>query len=254
MTIDVYTATGTKKGTAALPESLFGAPVNEGLMHQALVMQQGNRRIGTAHAKSRGEVRGSTHKLFRQKGTGRARRGSIRAPLMRGGGKAFGPRPERNFTRSMPRKMRHAALRSCLSMQAKAQVMLGLENYGDEVKTAKATALLQKLPVEIGRRILFVTPERSAPLALSMRNIPNVKVITAAYLNPEDILVSKHIVFVADAITKAEKIFGAVKGKEEAGEKEEKAKEKSKKPKTMKQEKEAKNDADSPLPTPHSQS
>ena len=213
LTIDVYTGTGSKKGTASLPAALFGAPVNEGLMHQALVRQQSNRRASTAHVKSRGEVQGSTQKLYRQKGTGRARRGSIRAPILRGGGKAFGPRNIRNFVKDMPKKMRRAALRSCLTLQAQQKSIIGLESYADTVKTKQARELLEKLPVECGRRILFVTPDKHEALKLSMRNIPNVKVITASYLNPEDVLVSKHVVFLVDALKKAEEVFGKVEKK-----------------------------------------
>ena len=129
MKIDVYTSLGTKKGTHDLPVSIFEAAVNEGLMHQALVRQQSNRRRSTAHVKNRSEVEGSTVKLYQQKGTGRARRGSVRSPLLRGGGKAFGARKNRNFTKGMPKKMRRSALRSCLSVQAKRGSIVGLEDY-----------------------------------------------------------------------------------------------------------------------------
>ena len=208
MKIDVYTATGTKKGTVDLPSSLFEAPVNEGLMHQALVRQQSNRRNAIAHVKSRGEVRGSTRKLFAQKGTGRARRGSVRSPLLRGGGKAFGPRNNANFTKNMPKGMRRAALKSCLSVQAKNENILGLEGYPEEIKTKKVLDLLNKLPVDIGRKIVFVLPGSHSELALSVRNIPNVKTIQAAYLNPEDVLSAHHIIFFVDALKKAEEVFG----------------------------------------------
>ncbi|PIR52975.1 50S ribosomal protein L4 [Candidatus Peregrinibacteria bacterium CG10_big_fil_rev_8_21_14_0_10_49_10] len=211
MTIDVYTATGTKKGTAELPAGLFEVTVNEGLMHQALVRQQSNRRSPIAHAKSRGEIRGSTRKLFQQKGTGRARRGSVRSPLLRGGGKAFGPRSNANFTKNMPRSMRRAALRSCLSLQAKEKRILGLESYPNEGKTKKVMELLQKMPVEIGRSIVFVLPESHVSLVRSVSNIPNVKAIQVAYLNPEDVLAAHHLIFFVDALKKAEEVFGSKK-------------------------------------------
>ncbi len=207
MQIDVYTSSGAKKGTAELPATLFEAPLNRGLMHQAVVMQQANRRRPVAVVKTRGEVVGSTRKIFQQKGTGRARRGPVRSPVMKGGGKAFGPRPERNYVQRMPRKMRHAALRACLSFQAKHGAIVGLEGYPAEVKTKSAVALLQKLPVQYGRRILIVTPAVHEQLKLSVRNIPNVSVITAAYLSPEDVLAARHIVFFVEAIAKAEEVF-----------------------------------------------
>lgn len=209
MTIDVYTITGTKKGTATLPTELFEAPVNEGLMHQALVRQQNNRRHAIAHVKSRGEVRGSTAKLFRQKGTGRARRGSVRAPLLRGGGKAFGPRNKASYAKDMPRKMRRQALFSGLSLQAKNKSVVGLEGMPTEVKTKKLSDMLSKMPVEIGRRILVVLPEVNVQMMLSLRNIPNVKVVTAQYLNVEDVLNAKYIVFHVDALKVAEDTFVA---------------------------------------------
>lgn len=209
MKVDVYTATGTKKGTVDLPSSLFEAPINEGLMHQAVVRQQSNRRHAIAHAKSRGEVRGSTRKLFAQKGTGRARRGSVRSPLLRGGGKAFGPSSDANFTKEMPRSMRRAALKSCLSLQAKQNRILGLESYPEEIQTKKFMDMLTKMPVEIGRKILFVLPNSHLQMQLSARNIPNVKTIQAGYLNPQDVLNAHHIIFLVDAIQKAEEIFGA---------------------------------------------
>ncbi|PJA67408.1 50S ribosomal protein L4 [Candidatus Peregrinibacteria bacterium CG_4_9_14_3_um_filter_49_12] len=215
MKIDVYTATGTKKGTVDLPSSLFEAPINEGLMHQAVVRQQSNRRHAIAHAKSRGEVRGSTRKLFAQKGTGRARRGSVRSPLLRGGGKAFGPSSDANFTKDMPRSMRRAALKSCLSLQAKNNCILGLESYPEEIQTKKFMDMLAKMPVEIGRKILFVLPDSHLQMQLSARNIPNVKTILAGYLNPQDVLNAHHIIFMVDALKKAEEVFGA-RSKEQA--------------------------------------
>ncbi len=208
MTIDVYSHTGTKTGTMALPDVLFGSYVNQDLMHQAVVMQQSNRRNAIAHVKSRGEVAGTTKKQYAQKHTGRARRGSGRSPLLRGGGKAFGPRNDANFIKNMPKNMRHAALVSCLSAQAKRGVIMALESYPDTVKTKPFFTLLNKLPVPIGRRILFVVPEKHHALWMSSRNVPRIKILPAAYLNPEDVLLAWSIIFVGDAIEKAEAIFG----------------------------------------------
>ena len=211
MTIDVYTATGEKKGKADLPSLLFEVPVKLGLMHQAVMMQQSNRRSPIAHAKSRGEIRGSTRKLYPQKGTGRARRGAIRSNILRGGNKSFGPKSNANFRKSMPKGMRHKALFGSLSYQAKHGAIIGLENYPEVIKTKNAFALLKKLPVEIGRPILIVAPEKHEGLMFSMRNIPRVKTITVNYLNPEDVLRSKYVIFLVDALKKAEEIFLATK-------------------------------------------
>lgn len=209
MPAHVFTATGEKKGTLALPESLFGAEVNHGLMHQMLVLQQSNRRQSPAHVKTRGEVQGSTKKLYSQKHTGRARRGPVRSPLLRGGGKAFGPRNDRNFTKSMPQQMRHAAVRSSLSLQAKKDAISVLETYPETVKTKEFTLFLKKLPLEHGRRILFVLPGAMRGLSLSARNVPRIKTLDARYLNVEDVLSSRHIIFLQEAIAVAEGIFAA---------------------------------------------
>ncbi len=210
MKIDLYSSAGAKTGSLELPSSLFEAPINKGLMHLALVRQQSNRRVPIAHVKHRGEMSGSTKKVYQQKHTGNARRGPIRSPLMKGGGKSFGPRNEANFTKDMPKKMRRAALLSCLSLRAKEGAILGLENYGDDIKTKTFATLLKKLPIEQGRRMVVVTAGRHRGLELSARNVARVKTISAEYLNPEDLLVSKYIVFLKDAVTRAEEIFGKV--------------------------------------------
>ena len=207
MTIDLYTATGTKQGTLTLPASLFAAPISQGLMHQMVVMQQSNRRGAVASTKSRGEIRGSTRKLFAQKGTGRARRGSVRSPVLRGGNKAFGPQKNANFEKSMPRTMRRRALVSSLSLQAQNGVIIGLKNFPEIDKTKDALTLLNKLPVEIGRKVLIVVPESNAQAILTTRNIPNVKVIQARYLNPVDVLGARHIVFCEASVKVAEETF-----------------------------------------------
>ncbi len=208
MNVDLYTSSGTKKGSLELPSSLFEAPINKGLMHLAIVRQQSNRRLAIAHVKHRGEIAGTTKKAFQQKGTGQARRGALRSPLLRGGGKSFGPRSEANFTKQMPKKMRRAALLSCLSQRAKDGVIIGLESFDASVpKTKELMSLLKKLPVAIGRRILFVLPGAQKSFELSARNVPRVKTLYAQYLNPEDILLANSIIIVGNAATVAEGIF-----------------------------------------------
>lgn len=221
----MYSATGTKKGTATLPKTLFEAPINEGLMHQFVVLQQSNLRTAIAHTKGRGEIQGSTRKLFRQKGTGRARRGQVRSPLLRGGNKAFGPLKNANYKKDMPKAMRRAALLSCLSYQAKNNVMFGLEDYPDEIKTKNMQQLLTKLPVDIGRNILFVLPEKHEGITFSLRNIPSAHTVLASYLNPVDVLGARHIVFVGDALKKAEEVFGKKEAKTKEAKESKEAKE-----------------------------
>ncbi|MBP9773218.1 MAG: 50S ribosomal protein L4 [Candidatus Peribacteraceae bacterium] len=207
MKIDVYSSTGTKSGSMDLPASLFEAPINKGLMHLALVRQQSNRRHPIAHVKTRGEVAGTTKKAFQQKGTGRARRGALRSPLLRGGGKTFGPRNNANFQKNMPKKMRRAALFSCLSFSAKNGCVVALESYPETIKTKSLSELLKKMPVELGRRIVIVLPAHHKGVELSARNIPRVRTILAGYLNPEDILQARHVIFLVDAIKVAEETF-----------------------------------------------
>lgn len=209
MQVDLYTATGTKKGSLELPASMFEVDVNRGLMHLALIRQQSNRRTPVAHARHRGEMVGSTRKLYQQKHTGQARRGASRSPLLKGGGKSFGPRNEANFVKDMPKKMRRAALFSCLSSKAKAGAIIGLENYPEDPKTKNFFALLKKLPLDIGRKIVLVVPAAHKHLEMAARNVPGVKTLYVQYLNPEDILGANKIVFVSDAVTVAEKLFAS---------------------------------------------
>ncbi len=208
MTIDVFSATGSKVKSMDLPTSLFGADVNWGLMHQAVVMQQANRRQSPAHVKTQSEVQGSTRKIRAQKHTGGARHGAIRNPIMRGGGKIFGPRNIMNHTKDMPKKMRHAALRSCLSVMAEKGAILAIESFPDTIKTKTLTELLKKLPIEHGRKMLIVSPSEHKSLQLSARNIAAVETVRAAYLNAEEVLNARNIIFLVDAIEEADSIFG----------------------------------------------
>ncbi|HLD08203.1 MAG TPA: 50S ribosomal protein L4 [Candidatus Peribacterales bacterium] len=207
MKIDVYSATGSKKSSIELPKALFEAEINNGLMHEAILRQQSNRRKPIAHTKSRSEIVSSTRKLYQQKGTGRARRGSASANLLKGGYKVFGPRNTRNFRKDMPKGMRRAALFSCLSASAKAGRIVGLENYGTDHKTKVFVDLLVKLPVSPGRKIVFVLPKHMEALERGSRNVPGVKTILAQYLNPEDVLGAHSLVFLVEALKVAEDIF-----------------------------------------------
>lgn len=208
MTIDIFSATGSKVKSMDLPASLFEAPTNWGLMHQAVVLQQSNRRQSPAHVKTQSEVQGSTRKIRPQKHTGGARHGAIRNALMRGGGKLFGPRNIMNYTKDMPKKMRHAAIRSCLSMMASKGSIIGIESYPDTIKTKTLNDLLKKLPIEHGRKVLMVSSSAHKSLLLSARNVPFVTTVRASYLNPESILNARHVVFLVDAIDEANKTFG----------------------------------------------
>jgi large subunit ribosomal protein L4 len=186
MQVPVYNVQGEPVGEAELRQDIFAVPINEGLMHQALVRQLANARLGTHKTKSRGEVRGGGRKPWRQKGTGRARQGSIRAPQWRGGGVVFGPTP-RSYRQKMPRKMRRQALRSALSVKAgESQVVLLDSLDMVEPKTKEMLGLLKSLGVDSS--VLILLPRRNETILRSVRNLPEVRTLVAQYLNVRDLL------------------------------------------------------------------
>ncbi|MBU1934642.1 50S ribosomal protein L4 [Patescibacteria group bacterium] len=206
MKIDLYTQAGEKKGTVDVSDSMFKAPVHEELVRLALIRQMANARQPIAHTKTRGEVRGGGRKPWRQKGTGRARFGSTRNPIWRGGGVAFGPRNDRNYSKNMTKKARRGALFSVLSQKAGDNEIFALNKF--EVKTPKTkdfTAMMSKLPVE--RSLLVVAGEKDVNLEKTAGNLPNVKVILVNYLNPHDLLKYEKVMFLESALKKAEELF-----------------------------------------------
>jgi large subunit ribosomal protein L4 len=171
-------------------------------MHQALVRQLANRRLGTHKAKTRAEVSRTTAKWYRQKGTGRARHGSRKAPIFVGGGQAHKPVP-RDYTQKMPRKMRRLALRSALSAKAAAEQIVILDNLAfDEPKTVEVLQLLDNLQVSGSAVILL--PEHNENVEKSARNLDNVKTLRAAYLNIRDLLGHNYVIMSKDAVTQIE--------------------------------------------------
>lgn len=206
MKIDLYKQSGEKNGTIDLPEEIFEIPFNKDLVHQALIRQLANKRVATAHTKKRGEVRGGGIKPFRQKGTGRARQGSIRSPQMRGGGVVFGPSNERNFVKDMPKKQRRKALFSALSEKARQNEIIALEGYETkEFKTKDFALMLKKLPIE--RNVLVIIPEKNQIVQKSSGNIPFVKTIQASYINIQDLQRYKKVLLFKDAIETLKKTF-----------------------------------------------
>jgi large subunit ribosomal protein L4 len=207
MKADLYTSEGAKNGTVDLPAAIFGIKANVGLMHEALQRQLALGRANTASVKTKTEVAGGGRKPWRQKGTGRARQGSIRSAQWRGGGVIFGPTTERNYEMRMPKKMRRKALFSALSVKAEDKSIIALEAFASEVPKTKAFAgLLAKM--ECSRRTLVVISANDPVLQRSSRNLPGVKTILAQYLNIHDILSADRVVFLKDAISKTEEIFG----------------------------------------------
>jgi len=189
MKVDVINAEGKKLRQVELPAEVFEAPINVDLMHQAYVRQMANARLGTHKTKSRGEVSGGGRKPFRQKGTGRARQGTTRAPQWVGGGRVHTPRP-RSYAKRMPRKMRQAALRSVLSVKAADAEIVVVDDFKPtEAKTSVMAAALGNWVGDASALLLL--PEKDQDYEVVMRttnNIPNAKVLLSSYLNIRDIL------------------------------------------------------------------
>ena len=202
MKVDVYTLNGKKTGeTIELPSEIFEAPINVDLMHQAYTRQLSNARLGTHSTKGRSEVRGGGRKPFRQKGTGRALQGSIRAAQWVGGGKVHTPKP-RSYEKDMPKKMRRAALRSALSAKAAGQEIVVVDELKiNEPKTKEMHAALQKLVGESSALILMAEKgENEALVARSTRNLPYAKTLLASYINVRDLLGYDKIILPANAL------------------------------------------------------
>ncbi|MFC0864703.1 50S ribosomal protein L4 [Sphaerimonospora cavernae] len=212
--IDVLDATGAKTDTVDLPAEIFGAKVNVPLIHQVVVAQLAAARQGTHSTKTRGEVRGGGKKPYRQKGTGRARQGSTRAPQFAGGGTVHGPKP-RSYDQRTPKKMKAAALRGALSDRAgfgRIHVVTGF-NTGETPKTKVALEALRK--VTQARRVLVVLDANDEVTWLSLRNVPEVHLLDSGQLNTYDVMCSDDVVFTREAYDQVVARL-ANSGKEEA--------------------------------------
>jgi large subunit ribosomal protein L4 len=206
MLLPVYNMVGEKVGETELADEIFAVPINEAVMHQALVRQLANARLGTHKTKRRGEVSGGGRKPWRQKGTGRARQGSIRAPQWRKGGTVFGPQP-RSYRQKMPRKMRRLAVRSALSVKAAAEQIILLDTLRmEESRTKRMLALLDSLGIQDSALILLSRKDEA--VERSARNVPEVKTLRANYLNIRDILGYDHLVLPLEALEVVEAIWG----------------------------------------------
>lgn len=210
MKIDVLNMLGEKVDTAELPEAVFKVQVKPDLMHQALVRQQANARLGTHKTKTRAEVAGGGIKPWRQKGTGRARHGSIRSPIWVGGGKAHTPRP-RDYEQRMPRKMRRAALRSALSAKAaEARIVVLDELKLEQPKTKEMAQALTRLMGGDSALILLATEDTI--VEKSIRNLARAKAIRASYLNVRDLLGYDRLVLPLPALALVHKMLGPAGG------------------------------------------
>jgi large subunit ribosomal protein L4 len=198
-TLEIHKPTGGTDGSVELPAEVFGVPENKPLMHQVVVAQLAAARQGTHKTKTRGEVRGGGGKPYRQKGTGRARQGSTRAPQYAGGGIVHGPVP-RDYSQRTPKKMKAAALRGALSDRARNDRVHVLSEIvpGNVPSTKLARTAIAS--VSERRRVLAVIGREDQPGWLSLRNLPNVHVIAPDQLNTYDVLVSDDVVFTADSL------------------------------------------------------
>lgn len=205
-TVAVYDMTNSKVGDIELSEDIFGVEINEGLVHQAVVMQMASWRLGTHSTKTRADVRGGGRKPWRQKGTGRARAGSRRSPLWRGGGTIFGPHP-RDYSFSMPRKQRRLALKCVLTDKLNEGNLIVLDALNfDEPKTKKFVEFQKIFGVDACKS-LFITSELIDNVTLSSRNLQNAKTIAALQLNVYDILNSEKLFLTKDAVAKIEEVY-----------------------------------------------
>jgi large subunit ribosomal protein L4 len=204
-TTTILAPDGADAGSVDLAESLFAAPINEPLIHQAVVRQMAGRRLGTSDTLTRGEVRGGGKKPWRQKGTGRARQGTRSAPQWAGGGVVFGPHP-RSHEQRMPAKMRRSALRGVLSAkQAEGAVRVVAGFDLDEVKTKAVRTRLGAWNAE--GKVLLVLPARDERVELGCRNLPEVKVILADSLNVVDLLEADTVIFTREALDRAQEVY-----------------------------------------------
>jgi large subunit ribosomal protein L4 len=204
--LPVYNLAGEVVRKIKVSDAVFGVPFNEAVVHQVMVGLQANARQGTAATKTRGMVRGSTRKLFRQKGTGNARAGSKKSPLRKGGGVTFGPHP-RDYRQQIPRKMRRLALRCVLSAKAGDGELKILDGFNfAEPKTKQMIDALLALGIESSA--LIVTPEPEENVIKSARNLPSIKTMSAGVINIIDILSYKNLLMTEAAVRMAEKLWG----------------------------------------------
>jgi len=199
--VNVQNIEGKQISQVELADDVFDIPVKASVLHQVVTMQLANRRSGTASVKHRGDVKGSRRKLYRQKGTGRARRGDIKSPLLRGGGVVFGP-DDRNYAFSVPKKMRKLALKMALSSKLRQKELMVLDQFElDQIKTKAFAGVLDTLNLDSA---LIVTEKRNENLELSSRNVPDVKVLRSEGLNVYDILKYRMLVLLEPTVKNIE--------------------------------------------------
>ncbi|MCD6400203.1 50S ribosomal protein L4 [candidate division WOR-3 bacterium] len=202
----LYNDTGEKKGNISLPAEIFGFKPRESAVYEAIKNYLANQRQGTANTKTKGEVRGGGRKPWRQKGTGRARSGSIRSPLWKGGGTIFGPRV-RNYSYSIPKKLKRQALFSALSHRASQGNVFVIEKPGLKKPMTKSIELILKQLDLYGKKILVIYKGKDENFYKSCRNIRNLSVIEAYKLNPYEVLKSKYMLITTDGLEQLKEVF-----------------------------------------------
>ncbi len=207
MQVDVYSTAGEVVAQTELDETVWGIEPHIAVMHQALLRQQANARKGTHDTKTRGQVRGGGRKPWRQKGTGRARQGSIRSPQWKGGGVVWGPHP-RSYVQQMPRKMRRLAIRSALSAKLRDDRLTIVQGLAEiEPRTKVMRGIIERLPA--ARSVLIAVPDKASSEAIykAAGNLPDVEVITAPMLNVRDVLKYDRLVLLAEAVPVVEGLW-----------------------------------------------
>jgi large subunit ribosomal protein L4 len=203
--VTVYNQTGSQVGEIELAEAIFGIEPNEAVLFEAVMMQRASLRQGTHKVKTRSEVRGGGRKPWRQKGTGRARQGSIRSPQWRGGGTVFGPTP-RSYSYKLPKKVRRLAIKSALSSKVLEENILVLDILAiNTPKTKDFKTVLNGLSVE--KKALIVTADLDENVALSARNIPGITVVTADGINVLDVVNHEKLIMTKAAVEKVEEVL-----------------------------------------------
>lgn len=209
MKVPVYNQEGKEVGSALLPKEIFEVKLNQDLVYQVAVSQMANRRQVLANTKGRGEVSGGGKKPWRQKGTGRARVGSIRSPLWRGGGITFGPTKERNFKKKINKKMKKTALFMILSAKAKDNNLTVLEELKiEKAKTKIMAGIFKNLPGS-GKNILLVLPKLEKDVILASRNLPGIRTVEARNLNSLDLLSFKRLIMPKETIRVIKETFAS---------------------------------------------
>jgi len=212
LNLPIYNLEGEKTGTIKLPEKIFGLKINNNLIYQVINVQLANKRKHLAKVKDRGEVRGGGRKPWRQKGTGRARHGSIRSPLWKGGGVTFGPNPGKIFNRKINKKAKRKAILMALSSKANDKELIIMEDFKiKEAKTKVMFSLINKILKEEKKpSILLTASQKDENLIKAIRNIPNTKIIPVNSLNVFDLLSFKYLFLDKEGIKIIEKTYASI--------------------------------------------